>query len=68
MYQNIIPNAHFLMELMDLVLNCAIMKFQEDFFTQILGTAMSTNLAPILTNININVRRRIIYYMQKQKH
>ena len=36
-YQNIIPNAHFITELMELVLNCAIMKFQEDFFMQILG-------------------------------
>ena len=39
------------MELMDLVLNCAIMKFQEDFFMQIVGIVMGTNLAPILEKI-----------------
>ena len=50
-FQNVIPNAHFIMELMELVLNYAIMKFQEDFFMQILGIVMGTNLAPILTNI-----------------
>ena len=50
-YQNVIPNAHLILELMELVLNCAVMKFQEDFFRQILGIVMGTNLAPILTNI-----------------
>ena len=29
------------------------MKFQEDFFMQILGLVMGTNLAPILTNMAI---------------
>ena len=50
-YQNVVPNAHFKLELMELVLNYAIMKFQEDFFMQILEIVMGTNLAPILTNI-----------------
>ena len=31
-YQNIIPNAHLILELMELVLNSAVMKFQKDFF------------------------------------
>ena len=48
-FQNVIPNVHFIMELMELVLNYAIMKFQEDFFMQILGIVMGTNLAPIYT-------------------
>ena len=67
-HQNLIPNAHFIMELMDLVPNCARMKFQEDFFMQIFEIVMGTNLAPILTNIYGNVRRKNIYYMQKEKH
>ena len=36
---------------MELVLSCAIMKFQKKFLKQILGIAMGTNLAPILGNI-----------------
>ena len=36
---------------MELVLNCTIMKFQEDFFRQILGIVIGNNLAPILNNI-----------------
>ena len=47
-YQNMIPNAHFILELMEIVLKGAVIKFQEDFFMQIMGIAMGTNLAPIL--------------------
>ena len=36
---------------MELVLKSAVMKFQKDFFKQILGIVMGTNLAPILANI-----------------
>ena len=50
-YQNFILNTHFIIELMEMVLNCAIMKFQEDVFMQILGIVMGTNLAPMLTDI-----------------
>ena len=51
-YQNMIPNAHFILELMEIVLKGAVMKFQEEFFLQIMGIVMGTNLAPILENIH----------------
>ena len=66
-YQNVIPNAHFILELMELVLNCAIMKFQEDFFMQILGIVMGTNLAPILTNIYMAILEEELYVICKHK-
>ena len=50
-YQNVIPNAHLILEVMELVLSCAIMKLQKKFYKQFLGTAMDTNLAPFLANI-----------------
>ena len=50
-YQNVIPNAHLLIELIELVLNSAVMEFQKVFYKQILGIVMGTNLAPILANI-----------------
>ena len=62
-YQNIIPNAHLIIELMELVLNSAVMKFQKDFFKQILGIVMGTNLAPILANIYGYVGRRTYNHM-----
>ena len=40
---------------MEIVLIGAIMKFQEEFFMQILGIVMGTNLAPILANIYIYI-------------
>ena len=67
-YQNVIPNAHFIMELMDLVLNCVVMKFQEDFFMQILGIVMGTNLAPILTNICMAMLEEELYIICKNKN
>ena len=54
-YQNMIPNAHLILELMDLVLKGAVMKFQEEFFMQIMGIVMGTNLAPILANIYMHM-------------
>ena len=67
-YQNVIPNAHLILELMELVLNCAVMKFQEDFFMQILGIVMGTNLAPILTNIYMAVLEEEMYIICKNKN
>ena len=46
-YQHVIPNAHFILEIMDIVLKEAIMKFQEEFLMQILGIVMGTNKAAI---------------------
>ena len=61
-YQNVIPNAHFILEL---VLNCAIIKFQEDFFRQILGIVIGTNLAPILIHICMAILKEELYVMCK---
>ena len=50
-----IPNVHFILEQMEIVLKGAVMKFQEEFFLQIMGIVMGTNLAPILANIYIYI-------------
>ena len=50
-YQDVIPNAHFIIELLDLVLNSSLMMFDGEYFQQIFGLIMGTNVAPILTNI-----------------
>ena len=72
-FKDLILNAHFIMEF---VLNSAVLKFQEEFFLQILGI-FSTNprnrngnkfSTHISQHIHGYARRRIIYYMQKQKH
>jgi hypothetical protein len=50
-FQNVIPNAHFIIDLLDLVLNSSLMVFDGEFFQQFFGLIMGTNVAPILTNI-----------------
>ena len=67
-YQNVIPNSHFIMELMELVLTSAVMKFQEEFFLQILGIVMGTNLAPILANMYMAILEEELYIKCKNKN
>ena len=50
-FQNVIPNAHFIIELLDLVLSSSLTTFDGKYFQQIIGLIMGTNVAPILTNI-----------------
>ena len=50
-FQNVIPNARFIIKLLDLVLNSSLMVFDGKYFQQIFGLIMGTNVAPILTNI-----------------
>jgi len=50
-FQNVIPNAHFIIELLESVLNSSFMTFDGKYFQQIFGLIMGTNVAPILTNI-----------------
>ena len=44
------------------------MKFQEDFFMQILGIVMGTNLVPILTNLYMAMLDEELYVICKMKN
>ena len=50
-FQNVIQNAHFVIDLLDLVLKNSLMTFDKEYFQQIFGIIMGTNLAPILANL-----------------
>ena len=50
-YQNVISNAHFIIELLDIVLKNSLMSFDKEYFQQIFGIIMGTTLAPILANL-----------------
>ena len=52
-FQNVIPNAHFVIELLEIVLKNSLMTFDKEYFQQIFGIIMGTNLAPILANLAI---------------
>ena len=51
LYQNVIQNTHFIIELLDIVLKNSLMSFDKEYFQQIFGIIMGTNLAPILANL-----------------
>ena len=46
---------------MDVVLNCAVMKFLEDFFMQFQGIVMGTYLTPLLRNMYMTVIEEELY-------
>ena len=50
-FQNVISNAHFVIELLEIVLKNSLMTFDKEYFQQIFGIIMGTNLAPILANL-----------------
>ena len=51
MFQNIITNAIFRMNLLDIILNNSLMCFKNAYFQQTFGRIMGTNLAPIMPNL-----------------
>ena len=50
-YQEVIPNANFIIELLEIILKNSLMTFDGEYFQQIFGVIMGTNVAPILANI-----------------
>ena len=69
-YQNMIPNALLILELMEIGLKRRNHQISRGIFMRIMGIVMGTNLAPILANICIysNVKRRTMYYMYTEKY
>ena len=54
-YNNVIPNANFIIELLEIILKNSLISFDVDgeFFQQMFGVIMGTNVAPILANTYI---------------
>jgi len=48
---DVIQNADFVIELLNVILKNSLMTFNGEFFQQIFGVIMGTNVAPILANI-----------------
>ena len=46
-------NAHFIIELLHIVLKNSLMTFDREYFQQIFGIIMGTNLDPILANLYV---------------
>ena len=65
-FQKVIPNAHFVIDLLELVLKNSLMTFDKEYFQQIFGIIMGTNLAPILANLYLAMRQE--EFKNKSKH
>ena len=51
--QDVISNVDFIMDLLEIVLENTLMEFHGEYFQQIFGIKMGTNVAPILANLNL---------------
>ena len=49
-FQNVISNAHFVIEILDIFLKNSLMTFDRKYFQQIFGIIMGTNFAPVWAN------------------
>ena len=59
-YRNVIPNADFVIDLLELVLENSVMEFHGEYFQQIFGIIMGTNVAPMLANLYLAKLEKIL--------
>ena len=52
-YKNVISNADFIIDLLEIVLENSLMEFHEEYFQQIFGIVMGTHVAPIIAYLNL---------------
>ena len=50
-YKEVLTNADLIIDLLELVLENSLMVFHKEYFQQIFGIIMGTNVAPILANL-----------------
>ena len=65
-YINVLPNADFIIDLLELVLENSLMEFHGEYFQQIFGIIMGTNVAPVLANLYLAKLEKIL--KEKTKH
>ena len=46
-FQNVIPNSHLVIELLDLVLKSSLLTLNGNYFQQFVGISMGTSIASI---------------------
>ena len=51
-YTHVISNADFIIDLLELVLKNSLMEFHGEYFQQMFGIIMGTNVAPIIANLS----------------
>ena len=59
-YKDIITNADFIIDLLEIVLKNSLMEFDGEYFQQIFGIIMGTNVAPILANLYLAELKKML--------
>ena len=59
-YKDVISNAEFIIDSLVLVLENSLLEFRGEYFLQIFGIIMGTNVAPILANLYIAKLEKIL--------
>ena len=59
-FDDVIPNAEFIIELLNVILKNSLMTFNGEYFQQIFGVIMGTNVAPILANIYLAILEKLL--------
>ena len=58
-YQNVIPNAGFVVELLEVILKNSLLTFDGKYFQQIFSVIMGTNVAPMLANMDVATQENL---------
>ena len=66
-YKEIITNADFIIDLLEVVLKNSLMEFEGEYFQQIFGIIMGTNVAPILANLYLAKLEKMLKEKTKKK-
>ena len=64
-FKDAIANAKFVAELFNVILKNSLMMFNGEYFQQIFGVIMGTNMAPILANIYLAKLEQILFEKSK---
>ena len=66
-FQNVIPNRHLVIELLDVILKSSLMQFNGIIFNSFFGIIMGTNAAPILANLYLAMLEKELEAICKAK-
>eukprot|EP00804_Cyclotella_cryptica_P019064 CCRYP_014483-RA/>CCRYP_014483-RA protein AED:0.27 eAED:0.27 QI:0/-1/0/1/-1/0/1/0/90 len=55
------PLNHAILQGLELVMHCNIMKFGDSFFLQLIGTAMGTSVAVLFVNLYFGWHEKLLY-------
>ena len=59
-FNNVIPNAGFILELLNVILKNSLMTFNGEYFQQIFGVIIGPNITPILANIYLVKQEKLL--------